>query len=324
MSAGDRPGRDGTTTLSNAEIRSVLRHGTIEVAGRVGDASNLTLLGMVEHNGTALNCVYKPVRGERPLWDFPDGTLADREVLAHEVSLVAGWNCVPPTVGRPGPLGAGMVQQWIGPVPPGAGPMTSSADADRNAELDSEFDSGSELDDDDSEDTDEYVEVDEELVTILPARDVTAGWLPVFRAVDPSGEMLAVCHADDPRLALIAGFDIVINNADRKAPHLVRQGGRVLGIDHGLAFHTDDKLRTILWGWAGEVLPEEVQVGLQRIADWLERGWDGGAEDDVIHPETMLTLSEHRALTARVDHLLADPRFPQPPEHRSPIPWPPL
>lgn len=316
MPAGERPRPDGATTLSNAQIRSVLRHGTIEVAGRVGDASNLTLLGTVEHNGTALTCVYKPVRGERPLWDFPDGTLADREVLAHEVSLVAGWNCVPPTVGRPGPLGSGMVQQWIGPVPPGDDAIAAQGDPGGGGP-DGEFD-------DDPDDDDEYVEVDEDLVTILPARDVTAGWLPVFRAVDPSGEMLAVCHADDPRLALIAGFDVVINNADRKAPHLVREGGRVLGIDHGLAFHTDDKLRTILWGWAGDALPDEVQVGLQRISDWLERGWDGGADDDIIHPETMLTRSEHRALTARVDHLLEDPRFPQPPEHRTPIPWPPL
>lgn len=321
MSAGQRRGREGPATVSNAEIRSVLRHGTIEVSGRIGDASNLTLLGTVEHQGTVLNCVYKPVRGERPLWDFPDGTLADREVLAHEVSLVAGWNCVPPTVGRPGPLGAGMVQQWIGPVPPG----DTDADPDDDPEIDDRSDGSPEDDaEHSSQESDEYVEVDEDLVTILRARDVTPGWLPVFRAVDPSGEMLAVCHADDPRLALIAGFDVVINNADRKAPHLVREGGRVFGIDHGLAFHTDDKLRTILWGWAGEALPGEVEVGLQRIADWLERGWDGGADDDVIHPETMLTRSEHRALSARVDHLLQDPRFPQPPEDRSPIPWPPL
>ena len=90
-----------------------LRDGAIEVEGRLVDASNATLYVSVTHDGSSAHAVYKPIRGERPLWDFPDGTLAFREVAAYEVSVATGWDVVPPTVFRDGPFGDGMVQLWI-------------------------------------------------------------------------------------------------------------------------------------------------------------------------------------------------------------------
>lgn len=261
----------------------------------------MTLLGRLEapagSDGQPEWCVYKPIRGERPLWDFPDGTLAGRERAAYLVSEAAGWHCVPPTLLRPGPLGDGMVQQWIGPPP----------------ELDVQ-------DEDRIEDWDEDQAAEQEdFVDIFPAAAVPDGWLPVFGALDEAGDRLAVCHRDDPRLQTIALFDAVTNNADRKAPHLISaQDGSVLGVDHGLTFHVDDKLRTVLWGWAGQPLPPALRTGLSRLASWL-----GSGNDD--HPlDELLTGSELRMLRRRVRRLQSMPVFPQPPEDRTPIPWPPL
>lgn len=308
------------------EILRVLTDGELDVVGRVEDASNLTLFAHATLDDVSLPCVYKPVRGERPLWDFPDGTLAEREVLAHDIAVAAGWFCVPPTVLRPGPLGEGIVQLWVGPTPDGddGGPDEEPEAAATGSEplQDSEF--GNDSDDEfesDSEDEDEEaptsVAQEHELVAILPAREVGPGWLQVFRAREPGGGVLAVCHRDDPRLALLAGFDLVVNNADRKAPHLVPAGGVIYGVDHGLTFHTEDKLRTVLWGWAGEPLPEAVVLGLERLSGWFSGSPEGG-------PDALLTRAEARALRSRVDALLADPRFPAPPQDRTPIPWPPL
>jgi len=91
----------------------LLERGTLEVEGRLVDASNATLYCTIKGGGAEAACVYKPVAGERPLWDFPTGTLAGREVAAYLVSRAAGWNIVPPTVMRDGPFGPGMVQLWI-------------------------------------------------------------------------------------------------------------------------------------------------------------------------------------------------------------------
>ena len=260
----------------HAAVADVITRGEISVTGRLTDASNLTLLGEATLDGLTVPCIYKPIRGERPLWDFPDGTLAERELAAYLVSRAAGWDCVPLTVIRDGPYGPGMVQRWI-------------------------------------EDSDP-----EAVVDLVPVGDIPTGWLPVLRAVDTNGADVAVVHADIPALAKLAGFDLVVNNADRKGSHVLpTSGGRILGVDHGLCFHTDDKLRTILWGWAGRPLPGVVIEGIARVRRGL-RGELGRQLDELI------TTTEMAALRRRLDALAAEKRFPRAPAHRTPIPWPPL
>jgi len=257
-------------------VADVISRGEIIVTGRLTDASNLTLLGEATLDGLTVQCIYKPVRGERPLWDFPDGTLADRERAAYLVSRSAGWDCVPLTVLRDGPYGPGMVQRWIDEADP------------------------------------------EEVVDLVPVAAVPPGWLAVLRAVDVDGSDVAVVHADLPALARLAGFDLVVNNADRKGSHVLpTAGGRILGVDHGLTFHSDDKLRTILWGWAGKPLPDIVIEGIAR----LRRDLDGDLGEDL---DALITGTEMRALRRRLDVLAAKGVFPRAPAHRTPIPWPPL
>ncbi len=259
-----------------AAAAEVISCGELSVTGRLPDASNLTLLADATLDGLTVACIYKPVRGERPLWDFPDGTLAERERAAFVVARAAGWDCVPLTVLRDGPYGTGMVQRWI----EGADP--------------------------------------EDVVDLVPVRKVPKGWLPVLRAVDVDGADVAVVHADSPALALLAGFDVVVNNADRKGSHVLPTAeGRIYGVDHGLTFHTDDKLRTILWGWAGRALPDEVTDGVLR----LRRELDGNLGEELV---ALLTLTEIRALRDRLDAMDRTRKFPKAPAHRTPIPWPPL
>lgn len=261
----------------DATVRRVLTEGTLEIGGRLTDASNLTLLATASLDGVNLECVYKPIRGERPLWDFPDGTLAHREVAARRIAEYAGWDCVPLTILRGGPYGTGMVQRWVD-QPDGAA----------------------------------------ELVDLVPAKRVPKGWLPIMRAVDMDGSDVAVVHADQEKLKLLAGFDVVVNNADRKGSHiLVTPDGRVLGVDHGLCFHTDDKLRTILWGWAGTALPDSVTDGLAR----LSTGMSGELREEM---GDFLTIVEVDTLAKRIDYLQMYPVYPMPPRGRSPVPWPPL
>ncbi len=270
------PSADPAERIPDEVIAEIICSGEISVTGRLSDASNLTLLGEVALDGMTVSCIYKPVRGERPLWDFPDGTLADRERAAYLVSRSAGWDCVPLTVLRDGPYGFGMVQRWIGDADP------------------------------------------EEVVDLAPVKKIPPGWLAVLRAVDVDGSAVAVVHADTPALATLAGFDLVVNNADRKGSHVLPvPGGRVLGVDHGLTFHTDDKLRTILWGWAGRSLPDDVLDGIARLKGDL----DGQLGEDLA---ALLTIGELRAFRARLDKLGAAKVFPRAPAHRTPIPWPPL
>jgi uncharacterized repeat protein (TIGR03843 family) len=272
-------GADGTEPAREI-VEQVLQHGEITVTGRLSEASNLTLVGVASLDGMDVTCVYKPVRGERPLWDFPDGTLAQREYAAYLVGAAAGWDCVPLTLLRPGPFGAGMVQQWID-TPAGRG------------------EGG-------------------ELVDLVGVDDVPDGWKAVLKAVDHFGSDVAIVHADDPGLARLAGFDLVVNNADRKGVHvLTTADGRVFGVDHGLCFHEQDKLRTILWGWAGEALPDDVVEGLTRLQRAL--GGELGQELD-----ELLTVRENKVLRRRLAALRTSPTFPEPPSNRTPIPWPPL
>lgn len=231
------------------------------------------MVGEVRHGEHALPCVYKPFAGERPLWDFPDGRLAAREVAAYRLSQAAGWDCVPATVLRDGPAGPGMVQQWI-------------------------------------EDTDP-----EAAITVTTPDAVPGGWLPVFTAQDDAGRTIVVAHADTLALATIAVFDILTNNADRKGSHLLATlDGRILGVDHGLTFHPEPKLRTVLWGWAGQPIPEQLTAGLAT----LQRASPSGVIAELIGPDEAAGYSE------RLAALLGSPVFPMPPDTRPALPWPPL
>jgi uncharacterized repeat protein (TIGR03843 family) len=245
------PGDDGMDGISVDEAIALLRDGELSVEGRLVDASNATFYCAVTCEGRTAACVYKPVAGERPLWDFPDGTLAEREVAAYEVSAATGWGIVPPTVLRDGPAGPGMVQLWI--------------------------------------DVDESVD------------------LPRFMR-----------RRDLEQLRNIAVFDAVVNNADRKGGHLLpTPDGHVWGVDHGVTFSVQDKLRTVLWQWAGERIPPDARAVMERLADDL----DGALGERLAE---LLTQREVRRTKRRVDRLLASGRYPEPGDGWPPVPWPPI
>jgi len=228
----------------------LLTEGEIDLEGRLLDASNVTLLGTLRSTEFEAVCVYKPVAGERPLWDFPDGTLAGREISAYLVSAATGWDVVPPTTLRDGPFGPGMVQLWI--------------------------------------DGDETVD------------------LPAF-----------VRH-DDEGLRRMAVFDAVVNNADRKGGHIIpTPEGHVYGVDHGVCFSTDPKLRTLLWRWAGKRLPADAVAVLERLADEL-----CGELGEQLHEH--LTRREVRCTQQRVAELLRTGRHPEPSGEWPALPWPPF
>jgi len=284
MSAPERiPPRSVTT----AEL---LAEGELTVRGRIREASNAVLLCDVSYQGREASCVYKPVAGERPLWDFPDGTLAQREVAAYEVSEATGWGLVPATVLRDGPYGQGMCQLWI-ELPQG----------------------GDDRDDDDRDD-----EGGAGLLALVDAEEPGDGWKAVGRAEVGEGRTALLVHADDDRLRRLAVLDAVINNADRKGGHLLpAAGGRLYGIDHGVTFNVENKLRTLLWGWAGEKLTPEAVEALERLRDGLA-GPLGARLGELI------TGAEVDATRARVDGLLASGRHPEPSGEWPAIPWPPV
>jgi uncharacterized repeat protein (TIGR03843 family) len=263
--------------LGEKDALDLLTRGTIEIEGRLVDASNTTLRADITLDGMTRRCVYKPVQGERPLWDFPDGTLAGREVSAFLVSQATGWDVVPPTILRDGPLGPGALQLWI--------------DEPDSAEA---------------------------LIGFVPAYDIPEGWLAVANARDEDGDAFALAHADDPRLARLAVFDSVINNADRKGGHVLYPAtGSIHGVDHGVSFHVENKLRTVLWGWTGKpLIPEAIEV-LEDLAGRLDSSLGEALEEH-------LTLSEVQHVRLRVRRLLRSRRFPKPPQDWPAIPWPPV
>jgi uncharacterized repeat protein (TIGR03843 family) len=220
--------------------------------------------------------VYKPVAGERPLWDFPDGTLAGRELAAYLVSRALGWDIVPHTIIRDGPAGRGMLQLWV--EQPG-----DTVDADAPA-----------LD----------------LVDLCPAGRVPAGYLSVLRAYDFTGDEVMLIHADEIALRRMAVFDILVNNADRKGGHILRGvDGGVYGVDHGLCLHAEDKLRTVLWGWSGRPVDDETLHGVTALAGALD---DGLADELCAH----ITAVEVDALRVRARGLLDNPVMPAPDRRR--------
>ncbi|WP_078943781.1 SCO1664 family protein [Streptomyces aureus] len=275
MSAPERiPPRSVTT----AEL---LARGELKVRGQIREASNTVLYCSVSYEGREAFCVYKPVAGERPLWDFPDGTLAQREVAAYEVSEATGWGLVPTTVLRDGPYGEGMCQMWIEP--------TATEDG-------------------------------QGLLALVEGEEPAEGWKAIGFAEVGEGETALLVHADDARLRRLAVLDAVINNADRKGGHLLpSQEGRLYGIDHGVTFNAENKLRTLLWGWAGEPLTEEALQVLASLRDALEPG-----APLATRLAELVTAAEIEATRARVGAMLASGRHPEPSGDWPAIPWPPV
>jgi uncharacterized repeat protein (TIGR03843 family) len=245
--------------------------GELELVGRIRVASNATYLARIGE----VAVVYKPVAGERPLWDFPDGTLARREVAAHLVSESSGWGVVPRTWLRDGPLGPGMVQLWQEPDPA------------------------------------------QDPVDVVPTRAVPRdGWRAVVEGSDERDRPVTLVHEDSAALRRMAVLDVVLNNADRKGGHVLPMpDGRRLGVDHGVTFHVEPKLRTVLWGWVGEDLHPDELAGVRRV----RTGLDGDLGE---HLSDLLSQDEVTALVARCDRLLRDARFPGPEGDMPAVPWP--
>ena len=220
--------------------------------GRLADASNATFLCELEGVQPALRVIYKPVRGEQPLWDFPDGTLAAREVAAFEVSEALGLHVVPPTIVRDGPAGAGAVQLWI-----------------------------------------EH---------------------------DGVEAAIAAVNSANPSLRPIVLFDAIVNNGDRKAGHLLPIGAdRFLGVDHGVTFSTEPKLRTVLWEWRSEPFDDRERTALETGAAALRPGRDNGLDRRLAE---LISEDERSALRARIATLIEHGVFPEPSPDWPPLPWP--
>ncbi len=234
-------------------ILKALEDGEISITGEFLWGSNYTFAVEVSHDSQILQGVYKPTRGERPLWDFPRESLAHREVAAYLVSEALSWKFVPPTVYREdGPIGSGSLQLYV-----------------------------------------EH---------------------------DPEYNYFSFRKEDLQRLRPVALFDILINNADRKGSHVILdQDSHIWLIDHGISFHRDIKLRTVIWDFAGEPLTDELCSVLVSFAAQLQPGTELHKQLD-----TQLAPEEIDALANRTNGLLATRRFPNPHPKRRPYPWPPL
>ncbi|MEO8219890.1 MAG: SCO1664 family protein [Specibacter sp.] len=243
----------------------------LTLTGRITTASNATFLGSIGNAAV----VYKPIAGESPLWDFPQGTLAHREVAAYLVSQAFDWGVVPHTWLRDGPLGEGMVQLW------------QDQDPAQNA------------------------------VNLIAADHVPeTGWKHVLQGRDGNGRMVALVHEDSPALRRMAVFDVIVNNADRKGDHILAMtDGHRYGVDHGLTFHRDHKLRTVLWGWRGDALTADEEDGIDRVSEGL-RGELGRNLADLLNAEEIASLA------ARCARLRLAGRFPAPSGEMSAVPWP--
>jgi hypothetical protein len=231
-----------------SSVEEILRTGTIVVSGRLIDASNATLLANSQLGDEVVRCIYKPIAGERPLWDFPDGNLASREYAAFLISDYMDVHIVPTTILRDGPFGFGMVQEWID--------------------------------------------------------------------IDPDIDLAEYFSRDEIQLRQMVLFDAVINNTDRKIGHLLpRSDGKLFGCDHGVTFHHENKLRTVLWQWAGSELSLEEITVLEKLFVKLQ-----STEGDVF--KNLLTIDELDALTGRIRELISSKVFPFPSTDWPAIPWP--
>lgn len=232
-------------------LKDAFAQGELELKGQFTLGSNYTFLVTVRHAGQEIPAVYKPQKGEQPLWDFPENTLAGREVAAYLVSEALGWGLVPYTIFRAdGPFGPGSLQQFI-----------------------------------------EY---------------------------NPNYHYFNLRAADKERLRPVALFDHLTNNADRKGSHILFEKGsrHLYAIDHGLCFNVEDKLRTVIWDFAGQPIAPELLTALEqltRLPDAL-----------VADLEPFLNPEEIAALSQRAEMLAAAKVFPLPPAERRAFPYPPL
>lgn len=243
----------------------------LTLTGRITTASNATFLGSI---GDVV-VVYKPIAGESPLWDFPQGTLAHREVAAYLVSQAFGWGVVPRTWLRDGPLGEGMVQLWQEQDP--AQTAVNLIAADQMPET---------------------------------------GWKHVLQGRDENGRIVALVHEDSPALRRMAVFDVIVNNADRKGDHILALAdGHRHGVDHGLTFHRENKLRTVLWGWLGDALTADEEDGIDRVIEALHGELGRDLAD-------LLSAEEIAALATRCARLRLAGRFPAPSGEMPAVPWP--
>jgi len=241
------------SALSEEALQAVFRYGEISLQGQFMLGSNYTFLVNVSHEGQKTPAVYKPSKGEQPLWDFPENSLAGREVAAYLVSEAIGWHFVPYTLLRDeGPFGPGSLQQYI--------------------------------------------------------------------AYNPDYHYFTFKDDDKARLRPAVLFDLLVNNADRKGSHVIiqKRTRKMFLIDHGLCFHEEDKLRTVIWDFARESIPPELITDLEKFRTALssvELQTDLGR---------YLTPEEIAALDTRAAALIASGAFPPPPRDRRAIPYPPL
>jgi uncharacterized repeat protein (TIGR03843 family) len=230
-------------------MSEILDKGKLEVIGRLVDASNATLFGEISLDGHTKRVIYKPIAGERPLWDFPDGNLASREYAAYLISDFGEFNLVPRTLLRDGPFGIGSVREWI--------------------------------------------EIDEEI------------------------DVIEIAQSKDRAIRSMALFDVIVNNTDRKFGHiLIDKNSKIYGCDHGVTFHVDFKLRTVIWQFAGLSLKSEEKDQLKKVLDGIFQG-----ELDL---RELLTSEEIEALASRIENLLTSESFPLPSEEWPAVPWPPV
>lgn len=265
-------------TGTGADLEELLTHGELTPVGRIQGSSNGALLCIVGDPADEVLAIHKPEITERRLWDYPDGTLVARERAAWLVSEAGGFDVVPPTVLRDGPRGHGSVQLWVGSVGEDDTPP---------------------------------------LVDVVAPGEVPEGWLVVLEGESPLGEPVVVAHCGEPALRTVAVLDAALNNSDRKGSHVLRDGAAVRGCDHGVSLGVEPKLRTVLWGWAGEPLPDADLARLERLAAAL-----GADLPDALEP--LLTPAEVDALTHRVAMLLRRRRHPLPAPGWPAIPWPAL
>ena len=228
----------------------ILAEGSVKVEGRLVDASNATLFTELELSGQTIRAIYKPISGERPLWDFQSGTLAFRERAAYLISDAMGFDLVPLTILRDGPFGEGAFQLWI--------------------------------------------DIDESVDLAL-----------YFREVNES-------------LRKVALFDAVVNNTDRKIGHLLpAESGHLYVCDHGVTFHNEDKLRTVLWQWSGRPLNIDEIETLSSLSIKVKDG-------EIEELSRLLSAIEIEALLMRLDRLISESTFPEPNPEWPAVPWPPF
>lgn len=236
-----------------AQVLQLLAQGEMRLVGLMPDSSNYTFLAEVSDDDLQTLVIYKPRRGERPLWDFPRGTLSYRELAAYLLSEALGWQIVPPTVLRDGPEhGLGSVQLFIDN--------------------------------------------------------------------DPDQHYFALRGKNDAVFKRMAAFDVLANNADRKGGHVLRaRDGRIWGIDHGITFHNEPKLRTVIWEYAGQRIPNDLVLDIERVAAQLADPNDTLTEAF----SQLLNRGEMDALRRRTERLLRRPVYPGRNGYHD-TPWPPI